>query len=114
MAAFGVTIIVRNSLSLSLIDVKNYDRLRKHLQNSKLQSLLFDLMSLCDCNCYRVRMRVCVANFRSRDCPRGRENILLRTRRHFYIYEDLKCDLYHDVKDVINLRFARNRCLPFL
>ena len=48
-----------------------------------------------------ARMRVCVANFRSRDCPRGRENILLRTRRHFYIYEDLKCDLYHDVKDVI-------------
>ena len=66
------------------------------------------------CNCYRVRTRVCVANFKSRDCPRGRENILLRTRRHFHIYEDFKCDLYHDVKDVRNLRFARNRCLPFL
>ena len=46
--------------------------------------------------------------------PRISNGPPLRTRRHFYIYEDFKCDLYHDVKDVRNLRFARNRCLPFL
>ena len=42
-----------------------------------------------DCNCYRVRTRVCVANFRSRDCPRGRENIYLEQEDIFLFTKTL-------------------------
>ena len=35
------------------------------------------------------RARVCVANFRSRDCPRGLE-IFTQNKKTLYIYEDFK------------------------